>query len=606
MNYGAGDIFMLVGALGLFLYGMTAMSGALTRLAGNRMRSILASMTSNRVLAVLTGFLITAVIQSSSATTLMVVSFVHASLLTLTEAVGVILGAHIGTTVTAWLITLLGFSVDMSIIALPLIALGFALTLSKRERIENWGHFVVGFALIFLGLEYLKESIPDLQSNPEMVGFVRSFTGMRYLSVLIFMVIGTVLTMILQSSSATMALTLLMTYQGWIPFDLAAAMVLGENIGTTVTANMAALVSNLNGRRAALVHFLTQVIKVLMVLVVFYPFLRGIGLLVEALGMASPFESAASVPVALSLFHTLFNVASVLVLIWFIPLIVRLVKRVLPERAEADEDMEKPKYLTPASLTYPQTAMRALLDESRRLYDNLVYMVIVHGLNAHRSDVESNVRLQEIVEEKRKPIDIDIDTIYYTKVKVIYSEIVAYATQIQTRFVMPQAEVERLHNILNANRSMVEIVKRMKSLNKNLVRFAKSENQHIRAEYNALRKMILKVVRLLHSYEAAEDTLQYEEQVRQLRLKSQKSDVLMSGTINELIRKNLITREMATSLMNDSADAIEICDKLITLSEILYGDRDTHLEEMPVARNLLEGSEPILSDEERDSLHRVQ
>ena len=308
MEYGFSDLLTLLGALGLFLYGMKVMSDALLELAGDRMRRILATTTSNRVLAVLTGFSITALIQSSSATTLMVVSFANAGLLTLTEAIGVIMGANIGTTVTAWLISIFGFKVSMSAIALPLVGLGFLLTLTKDRRFHHWGYFIIGFAVLFIGLQFLKDSVPDLRGNPEVLGYLADYTGHGFLSVLLFLFIGTVLTLVVQSSSAAMALTLLMTYEGWIPFDMAAAMVLGQNIGTTITANLAALISNYHAKRAARAHLIFNLLGVLLMLAVFYPYLHGVELVMLRLEGTSPYVSAASVPVALSVFHTSFNI----------------------------------------------------------------------------------------------------------------------------------------------------------------------------------------------------------------------------------------------------------------------------------------------------------
>ena len=275
MNYGFTDLLTLLGSLGLFLYGMKVMSDALMALAGDNMRNILATTTSNRFLALTTGFFITAAIQSSSATTLMVVSFVNANLLTLTEAVGVIMGANIGTTVTAWLISILGFKVKMSAIALPLVGVGFLLSMSKNDQRRNWGLFIVGFSVLFIGLQFLKDSVPDIRSHPEILAFLTEYTSHGYASVLLFMLIGTILTLVVQSSSATMALTLLMTFEGWIPFDMAAAMVLGENIGTTITANLAAIVANFHAKRAARAHLIFNLIGVLWLLVLFFPSSRG-------------------------------------------------------------------------------------------------------------------------------------------------------------------------------------------------------------------------------------------------------------------------------------------------------------------------------------------
>ena len=284
MEYGFKDILQLLGALGVFLFGMTVMSDALLKLAGNRMRSILATMTSNRALGIFTGFFITSVIQSSSATTLMVVSFSNAGLLTLTEAISVIMGANIGTTITAWLIAILGFKVSMSAIALPLVGLGFAMTFGKGKNLKNWGNFVIGFALLFIGIQFLKEAMPDIKNNPELLSFLSQYTDLGYLSILLFLLIGTVLTVIIQSSSATMALTLIMCAQGWIPFELAAAMVLGENVGTTITANLAALVGNFQAKRTARAHLIFNLLGVVWMLVLFYPFLKFISWLTQLVG----------------------------------------------------------------------------------------------------------------------------------------------------------------------------------------------------------------------------------------------------------------------------------------------------------------------------------
>ena len=231
---------------------MMTMSDYLLRIAGSKMRAFLARMTSNSALGIFTGFLITSVVQSSSATTLMVVSFSNAALLTLTESISVIMGANIGTTVTAWLITVLGFKVSMSKIALPLIGLGFALTFSKKEKFKKIGGvFIIGFSLLFMGLDYLKGAMPDINQNPEFLSFLQRYTQLGYISIFLFLIIGTVLTIVVQSSSATMAITLIMCAQGWIPFEMAAAMILGENIGTTITANIAAMVSNYKAKRTA-------------------------------------------------------------------------------------------------------------------------------------------------------------------------------------------------------------------------------------------------------------------------------------------------------------------------------------------------------------------
>lgn len=390
------------------------------------MRKILSAMTSNRVFGVFTGFLITSLVQSSSATTVMVVSFVNAGLLSLVESIGVIMGANIGTTLTAWLISIFGFKVKISAMALPIIAVGFPMLFSSKSSIKSWGEVLIGFALLFMGLEFLKDSVPDLQSNPEVLEFLSQYTDKGLLSTLIFIGVGTIITIVVQSSSAAMALTLVMCYQGWIPFQLAAAMIMGENIGTTITANLAALVANVHAKRAARAHFLFNVFGVFWMIIAFpifisningymgkHPGISGVGgktytidaseskklsksdlnnrfadvedyvqinwendqtiqahyslfkaseinlnvdslsssrmdeqLLAWGVGKenvkidevgAKPMQEASSIPIALSIFHSVFNILNVLLLVWFVPFIAKTVIRLLPTKGEDDE-----------------------------------------------------------------------------------------------------------------------------------------------------------------------------------------------------------------------------------------------------------------------------
>jgi phosphate:Na+ symporter len=329
------DILMLAGSLGLFLFGMKMMSEALQKVAGDKMRSILGAMTSNPLKRVLTGVLVTAVIQSSSATTVMIVSFVNAGLLTLTQSIGVIMGANIGTTVTAWIISLLGFKMDMAIVAIPLIAIGFPLLMFKSSRNKSWGEFIIGFALLFIGLAALKNAVPDISQNQQVMEFLKDYAHSGFGSVLVFVLIGTLLTVVLQSSSATMALTLVMCSQG-LPFEIAVGMVMGENIGTTITANIAAAVANTQAKRAARAHFLFNVIGVLWVLILFHPFLKLTVWTMGLFGGSSPYSSVESVTVGLALFHTGFNIINTCFLIGFTPWIVKAVTWMVKQKKTED------------------------------------------------------------------------------------------------------------------------------------------------------------------------------------------------------------------------------------------------------------------------------
>ena len=367
------QIFTLLGALGMFLYGMNLMSSGLQKAAGDKLRSFLSAMTSNPAKGVLTGLGVTTVIQSSSATTVMVVSFVNAGLLTLAQAISVIMGANIGTTVTAWLVAWLGFKADISILAVPLMLFGFLFSNSKKNQRQNIGELIVGFSLLFLGLSFMKNSVPDLRETPQVLEFVTTWASHGFGSVLLFLAFGTVLTLVLQSSSATMAITLIMLSMGWIPFHMACAMVLGENIGTTITANIAASVGNTQAKRAAMSHTIFNVFGVIWALILFKPFTALVGKIIELFGLPNPaaegfavVEGSADTSTAalygLSMLHTLFNTINTLILIWFIKLIEKAVVWMIKPKNQ-DKEPFRLKYISAGPLATPELAAEQAFDE---------------------------------------------------------------------------------------------------------------------------------------------------------------------------------------------------------------------------------------------------
>jgi phosphate:Na+ symporter len=385
MDYGLIDFLKLVGSLGLFLYGMKIMSEGLQKLAGNKLRNVLSAMTKNRIMGVLTGVMITALIQSSSATTVMVVSFVNAGLLSLVQSIGVIMGANIGTTVTAWVISFFGFGkFSVSALSIPLMGLALPLIFSSKSRNKSLGEFIFGFSFLFMGLDFLQSSMPDLQNNPEVLDFVQNFTGMGLLSTLFFLMVGTVLTLIVQSSSATVALTLIMAAKGWIDFPSATAMILGENIGTTITANLAAIPANISAKRAAFSHLMFNIFGVIWMLLVFKHFVNFVDNLVPSFASVHPSEIKgfisslspevynqittlprselspelaalqakyssyqAATSYGLSLFHTLFNICNVSLMIWFVKLYEKICLTVIrPKKGEEEDEEFVLKYIS--------------------------------------------------------------------------------------------------------------------------------------------------------------------------------------------------------------------------------------------------------------------
>lgn len=469
----------------MFLYGMTLMSEGLQKTAGDKLRSFLASMTSNRFKRVMTGLGVTALVQSSSATTIMVVSFVNAGLLTLGNAIGVIMGANIGTTLTAW-VTALGFSVDISIFSVPLMALGFILHSSKKQKNKSIGEFVVGFAIMFLGLSFMKSSAGALLSNKDaMLAFFSHFTGFGFGSQIIFLLAGTILTIVLQASSATMAITMLLTTSGLIDFQLACAMVLGENIGTTITANMAAAVGNTSAKRAARAHTVFNVFGVLWVLIVFKPFLRLVGIVMEALGFSNPLtvdltspDAETSLLYGISMLHTLFNITNTMILIWFTSYIERLV--VWMVKAPKGEEVFRLKYISGGPLSTAELSLNEAQQEMIHFAE-----ICRNGFSYLRQAVnEPNPDKFDALNDKLIKYEEITDRIEF--------EIASYLNEVSKNEISEEAA--------DTIKSMYKIIKEMESLGdsgESIGRILKRKNVHGKVFDKALLDRLNKMMDLV-------------------------------------------------------------------------------------------------------------
>ena len=379
------NVLSVLGGLAMFLYGMALMSEGLQKSAGDRLRAFMAKMTSNSFKRVLTGTVVTCLVQSSSATTIMVVSFVNAGLLTLGNAIGVIMGANIGTTLTAW-ITSLGFSVNIALFAVPMMGFGYLMHCSKKATLKNVGQFLMGFAVMYVGLTFMKDCSNAVlgQYNTGMMSFFGSINGFGFGSVLLFLIAGAVLTIVLQASSATMAITMLLAASGLIDFKLAVAMVLGENIGTTITANIAAAVANTSAKRAARAHTIFNIIGVIWVLCLFGPVVKLICIVMEGLNFYNPVEASSqlariangevaatagdvevyknSLLYGISMLHTLFNVTNTLVLIWFTPLIEKAVCWLVKE-PKGETEVFRLKYISGGPLSTAELSLQEAQQE---------------------------------------------------------------------------------------------------------------------------------------------------------------------------------------------------------------------------------------------------
>ena len=567
------DIFSLLGALGMFLYGMNLMSSGLQKAAGDRLRGFMSAMTSNPLKRVLTGVGITALIQSSSATTVMVVSFVNAGLLTLVQAIGVIMGANIGTTITAWMVSLLGFKADISILAVPMMLLGFLFSNSKKSQNRNIGELIVGFALLFLGLSFMKESVPDLKQTPEVLEFVRQWSGYGFGSVMIFLGVGTVLTLILQSSSATMAITLIMISMGWIPFPMGCAMVLGENIGTTITANIAASVGNASAKRAALSHTIFNVFGVIWALILFKPFLALVGKLIEIMGLPNPADPTFTVTSAsgaastaalygLSMLHTLFNTFNTLILIWFTGVMAKAVTRLIKEKENKEDKKLRLKYIGAGHLATPELS-------TEQAFKEIIHFANIsrHGLGYIRAAInETNLDKFEELRGKLVKYEEISDRIEYeiaTFLNAVSTEEISARTSMKIKSMYKI--IGELESLGDSGESISRILSRRNIHNKTFdAETIKRLNAMIDLVDNAYRAMITNLT-LAYEGKLEEISNAYSAEDRINKLRNSLRDEEIESIESD--RKNYQT---SVYYMDIISQLETMGDFLINISQTLY------------------------------------
>lgn len=537
MDYSFFDFLTLVGALGLFLYGMKVMSEGLQKVAGDKLRNILSVMTTNRFTGVLTGILITALIQSSSATTVMVVSFVNAGLLTLTQSISVIMGANVGTTVTAWIISIFGFKVDISLFALPLIGLCIPLIFSGKSKRKSWGEFLMGFAFLFMGLSYLKSSVPDLQSNPQILAFLQDYTSLGYPSLLIFLLLGTILTVIVQSSSATVAITLIMCTKGWIPFEMAAAMVLGENIGTTITANVAAISANVSARRAAVAHLMFNIFGVCWVMALFYPFTEMISWVVTNYGPGNPNDMTqflatldpktislitsgvdltdphlialqkqlltlqVSVSYGLSLFHTVFNITNVCIMIWFVKFYVFVCSALIKPKNINDEEEFQLKYIPSGMLSTSELSLMQAKKEIAVFGDRTYRMLgMVKNLFYEKSEETFLKTFSRI--EKYENISDRMEVEIANYLTLVSEGRLSSESKEEIRIMLRAVtEIESIADSCN------NLAKGIKRRNEGKSEFTDEQNHNVDQMFVLLDKALVRMNEILHMTEVVHDDI---------------------------------------------------------------------------------------------------
>lgn len=551
----------------ILLFGMIMLEEGFNAFVEGPLQRLLQKATNKLYKSLGLGFLVTALLQSSSLISVISISFISAGLIGLKAGIGIIFGANIGTTATAWLVAFFGLKIKVSALAMPMLAFGVLFIFQKSKSMKGIGQILAGLGFFFLGIYFMKHGFDTYSDSINLADYAMpGFWGL-----MVYTLVGIMITLVLQSSSASMALILTALAVGQITYSNSLALAIGANVGTTITAILGALSANVAGKRLAGAHFVFNVATGIVALALIIPLGNLVNILAEAFGVVED-----NYIIKLSIFHTIFNLIGVVLMVPFIDLLVKLLNRVFKEKEDVDDNMALPVYLNESVLVHPQSAIQALLNETKRLFENVTFRIMSHGLNLHREDIIGDEKLKKVVKKSTDQIEENIEELYYNKVKTIYSQIIEYATLAQSKFDELDPEfIKSFSQITLANRKIVETIKNMRGLNENVGKYMMSENEDIKKEYDRIRQKVSRVLREIYNTKIDSNPLKHLEKLEKLKQKANKSDVLLDGSLDKLIRKEKITPEMAASLANDSDNVAGITKRLIEIAELLYIESDT-------------------------------
>jgi phosphate:Na+ symporter len=562
----------IAAGVAILLFGMISLENGFKSFAEGPLKRLLAKATDKFYKSFSVGFISTAILQSSSLISVITISFLSAGLITLYQGLGIIYGASLGTTTTAWLVATLGLKLKISALALPMIVFGVVLYLQSKRTLKGLGNILAGLGFFFFGIAIMKSGFEAYQGSIDMTS--HSLEGI--LGDLAFVLIGITMTVILQSSSATITIILIILAAGQINYVNAMALTIGANVGTTITAIIAALASNIDGKRIAVAHFLFKFITGL----VAFLFLKELFWLVDQTANLLQIDQQ-DFALKLAIFHTIFNLLGVIMISPFARLQVNLLTRYIHKK---QDDQNQPKYLNESALAYPQASLNVMLKETEHLFE-VCFEAIAHGLGLSRISVLSKNYKKAISRQGSiKHSDTDVDEIYYNRIKNLYGEIIKFGTRAQKRYTEPKYFMA-LNNIMEANRYFVEVLKDVKDLQPNMLEYCDSSNDIMKEEYNKLRKRIAKIIRIVFEYQEFKTTAPTSptetgpllEQINKERQtldqyveKSKSKDILYNGALSKLISQKAIDSNMVTSLINDNRVANSIIKHLIKAAELLY------------------------------------
>ena len=555
---------IIIAGIAIFLVGMYFMDEGFKLFSGSMLERILENSTNTLPKAIATGTIVTSIIQSSSLTSVIMISFLSAGLLGLGEAIGVIFGSNLGSTTTVWIVSYFGIKIDIAYYAMPMLIFGVTLRFANNIKYQGLGNILLGLGFIFLGISYMMEGFETLKQTINLSQYAMK----GYLGVIVYIIIGVIATIVIQSSAATMAIVIAALVSGQIVYENALAISIGANIGTTVTAIIGAFASNENGKRLALAHFIFNTVTAFVAFVFIYQIADIVDFISEGFNV-----KADNYVIKLAIFHTFFNVVGIVILAPFTQqLVAFLEKRFIPKvKAKS-----KPQYLNDAVIGLPKTAILSIRKEVMNLYLQSL-KAISHAMNLHREDIFGQSNIQEVVKKSKTKIETNIDSIYKENLKQLYGEIIRYSSLAQQN--MNEEEIKLVGRLKYASRKIIKSLKDIKELQKNINFYSKSRNEYIKNEYDSIREIIANTLREVEYLRTNHlDDVDRMSRIETLKHRLNALDLIQNGKIDELIRNKKIDTSMATSLINDASFGLYICKRLIDITMILWVEDDVLIE----------------------------
>jgi phosphate:Na+ symporter len=559
----------IAAGIAIFLFGMLSLEQGFKSFSGGILDKILKNSTDKLYKSIGFGVISTSIMQSSSLVSVLTISFLGAGLLTLSQGIGVVFGANLGTTTGAWLVAAYGLKIDIGTYAMPMLVFGVVFIFQKNGTLKGLGYILTGLGFLFLGIHYMKEGFEAFKNTIDLSTYaVAGFRGL-----FLFTVLGIFATVVMQSSHATLVLIITALSAGQISYENALALAIGANVGTTITAIIGAMSSNIEGKRLAGAHLIFNVTTGLIAIIFIHQIVYLVDFTALKLGILEN-----DYTLKLAIFHTIFNTIGIVVMIPFINKLVIFLERVLQEKKSTDAiGYDGVKYLNDSVLEFPQSSMGAIIRETKHLYDN-AFEIISHGLNLKRSKIVSSMDLEEVIKDNYSKKYIDIESFYEKRIKGIYSEIIIFSTKAQSN--MSPKSIEELYKIKLASRDIVEAIKNTKHLQKNLVKFSAHPNQYIKKEYAQIKFSLAELLRNINIIATTDEEDVILLLLSKIRINTQKYDILSNGKLDELIRNKHVTNQMATSLMNDSVYVYNIRNKLCNMAETLFVEANSNFEHL--------------------------